>query len=272
MTSHLNVGRSVRIVQAVLVALVGVGGCARHRATLAPTETIIVKVQEDPQGKLGTLVVVDTQTPPSTKVAGMNPSDKATSSKTKTSAPENVSVVPGAAIRSTTPSVLPTMPTGTPVKAVEAPAPKPMGISIPAISPEPEGASTRPVTIESSVGPIAESIVPVKAETRSLPGMPFGGAESLNSADSRFAHAPNYTWIVGELEYLRSRNIWRIRFATPGEANAIGGTVTLAGSDGQMDGLSAGTLVRVEGSLVDPETREASPRYQVRTIRKETAR
>lgn len=267
MTS-LPIVRRARLIPAALVVLVGLGGCARHRATVAPSETIIVKVQEDPKGSPGTMLVVDSQAAPVGSVA-------------KTPGP---TIRSAEGPRTTTSKPEMTMPIDIPTKAVDAPSARPMPILIPAADPKPEDEPVRPVTLDTpKVTPVkatTETIVPVKAEmpstqVRSLPGMPVAGTEPLtltSSADSRFAHSANYSWIVGELEYLRSRNSWRVRFTTPGEADAIGGTVTLAGADSQMEGLAAGTVVRIEGALIDPESRETSPRYQVRSIRKETVR
>ncbi len=83
-------------------------------------------------------------------------------------------------------------------------------------------------------------------------------------APPRFGHAPDYSWLTGELHYLHVRNIWQVRYAPVDEEDRYGGSLTLAGG-GPMTGFRSGQTVRVEGQL-DPDSREASPLYRVRSL------
>jgi hypothetical protein len=78
-------------------------------------------------------------------------------------------------------------------------------------------------------------------------------------------HAPDYRWLIGELHYSPARGVWSLRYATAEEEDAHGGSVTLVGA-GAMSGLQVGARVRIEGEMLDPETREPSPPYQVRSL------
>jgi hypothetical protein len=78
-------------------------------------------------------------------------------------------------------------------------------------------------------------------------------------------HAPDFSWLVGELQYLEVRNAWRLRYASVEDEDRYGGSVTLV-EMGSLTGLRNGQRVRVEGRLVDPESRDPSPAYRVRSL------
>ena len=79
-------------------------------------------------------------------------------------------------------------------------------------------------------------------------------------------HAPDYTWLVGELNYNPHKDQWRLRYASIDEEDKYGGSVTLDGGTHQMKGMQSGMMVRVQGSMADPDSREPSPVYRVRDV------
>jgi hypothetical protein len=85
------------------------------------------------------------------------------------------------------------------------------------------------------------------------------------TAKPGFGHAPDYCWLVGELQYVHVRKAWRLRYASVDEEDRYGGSVTLV-EMGSMDNYSNGQMVRVEGQLLDSESREPSPMYRVRSM------
>src|SRR5262245_51840524 len=85
------------------------------------------------------------------------------------------------------------------------------------------------------------------------------------TADPSFGHAPDYSWLIGRLEFLHVRNVWKVRYASLEEEDRYGGSVTLIDT-GPMTEFKSGQIVRVEGQLVNPESREPSPPYRVRSI------
>src|SRR5262249_37348321 len=60
-----------------------------------------------------------------------------------------------------------------------------------------------------------------------------------------FSHAPDYSWVQGELVHLHSHNCWRIRYASVDEDDKYGGGVNLI-ETGPMDNFQEGQLVRIE--------------------------
>ncbi len=85
------------------------------------------------------------------------------------------------------------------------------------------------------------------------------------TANPAFGHAPDYSWLVGELQFLHVRNVWKVRYASLEDEDRYGGSVTLVDA-GTMTGFKDGQLVRVEGQMVNPDARGACPPYRVRSI------
>jgi hypothetical protein len=76
-----------------------------------------------------------------------------------------------------------------------------------------------------------------------------------------FAHAPDYSWLVGEVE--ADQGSWRLHFASVDDPT--GGSVTLLLAD--TGGLKDGRIVRVEGQLAGPRSATERPEYRVHSIR-----
>jgi hypothetical protein len=81
-----------------------------------------------------------------------------------------------------------------------------------------------------------------------------------------YHHNPDYTILVGELFHNARQDTWRLRFAGIDVEDRYGGCVTLANVGREMADFKHGQYVRVEGAVVDPESREVSPAYRVRDI------
>jgi len=79
----------------------------------------------------------------------------------------------------------------------------------------------------------------------------------------RYDHARDYSWVVGKLEYLHSKHQWRVRYAPYDVDDELGGVVALTGVDHMNDQLKNGMTVRIQGNLVNPESRKSSPEYYV---------
>lgn len=84
------------------------------------------------------------------------------------------------------------------------------------------------------------------------------------TAKPGYCHAEDYTWLKGELQYVHVRNTWKVRYASVDEEDRYGGSVTLTDM-GSMSKYQNGQMVRVEGQVVDSESRE-TPAYRVRSI------
>jgi hypothetical protein len=86
------------------------------------------------------------------------------------------------------------------------------------------------------------------------------------TAKPQFGHAADYAWLTGELWHNSQKDEWRLRFASIDEEDRYGGSVTLD-ARAELKGYKSGQLVRVDGSLIDPESREIAPKYRVKEVR-----
>ncbi|MBV9125506.1 MAG: hypothetical protein JO112_19330 [Planctomycetes bacterium] len=91
---------------------------------------------------------------------------------------------------------------------------------------------------------------------------------SLNdtSSSSGFGHAPDYSWLTGELQFIHAHNVWHLRYASLGMEDRYGGSVALV-ETGSMSGFKSGQMVRVEGVMVNPDSHGPSPLYRVRSLK-----
>ncbi len=65
-----------------------------------------------------------------------------------------------------------------------------------------------------------------------------------------FTHAPDYTWIAGEMQHWRKS--WRLRYTNLDETDAYGGSLTLVG-DERLLRFRDGGHYRLQGRLVEDE-------------------
>ena len=85
------------------------------------------------------------------------------------------------------------------------------------------------------------------------------------TADGCFAHAKDYGWLRGRVEYSRLSKAWRLRYASDDEDDRYGGSVTLADGS-QVRTLKDGDQVEVRGRLADPGADAVSPLYQIESL------
>jgi hypothetical protein len=85
------------------------------------------------------------------------------------------------------------------------------------------------------------------------------------TAHSCFAHAQDYSWLSGQVQYSRYHQSWRLRYASVDEDDQYGGSVTLV-DDGKLGELKDGAYVKVRGRMVNPEARTAAPPYEVDAV------
>lgn len=117
----------------------------------------------------------------------------------------------------------------------------------------PAKADMQPAALQSAPAPVSQD--PLR--DLALPGA---------SGKPAYAHAADYTWLVGELYQLKSQNVWLLRYAPMDQNDAHGGSVTLVGV-GWAGALREGQLVRVEGGLINPDSRRLNPAFRVRAIK-----
>jgi hypothetical protein len=148
--------------------------------------------------------------------------------------------------------------------AIPAPAPTTAPLSIPATTP------TATETVQSTATPDK----PVETHESAKVGYATTGSREVVAKRRSFAditaspcygHANDYSWLTGELQYVHARNTWRLRYASVDEEDRYGGSVTLQDA-GPMGSYKTGQKVRVDGRVVDVESREPSPAYRVNNI------
>jgi hypothetical protein len=81
----------------------------------------------------------------------------------------------------------------------------------------------------------------------------------------QFSHAPDYRWLIGQLEFVYVRNTWKVHYAGAADADPHGGSVTLLDCGPLAESLR-GRLVRIEGRLVEAEATAPCPGYQIHSL------
>jgi hypothetical protein len=123
-----------------------------------------------------------------------------------------------------------------------------------------DGASANPSTIST--------IESARGAARSLPteNSLSVGPNAEAAAQPHYSHDPQYHRLVGVLEYSRIQDAWTLRYASVEEADRYGGSVTLNGV-GPMARVKNHQQVRVEGYLINPESQQIHPAFQVESLR-----
>lgn len=118
------------------------------------------------------------------------------------------------------------------------------------------------------VDPLLHQAPPSHSSANTPPALPSyeQGPATASAAGGKFGHDAKYHWLVGTLDYSRIQEAWVLRYVPVEEDDRYGGCVTLVVS-GQMKNFKRGQTVRVEGSLIDPESQQLRPAFQVENIR-----
>jgi hypothetical protein len=135
-----------------------------------------------------------------------------------------------------------------------------------AVDPIPASAPS-PYSSASNQPGMRHSVFAAQSDRRS--SLPAGRpVEAQTASGPHYGHDPNYHWLVGTVEYSRIQQAWLLRYVSLEEEDRYGGCVTLVVADNPMT-IKPGQIVRVEGALIDPESRQLRPAFQVQTIRAE---
>jgi hypothetical protein len=96
-----------------------------------------------------------------------------------------------------------------------------------------------------------------------MPAMSSAHVKSVKGA-SRYGHAPDYSWVCGEV--MHTRKGWRLRYASLDETDTYGGSVTLA-DDPRLADLKEGDIFVLNGHLQDPDSHTSAPVYVVSDVK-----
>ncbi len=86
------------------------------------------------------------------------------------------------------------------------------------------------------------------------------------TAHACFGHAEDYGWLSGQLQHLKTKDCWRLRYASVDEDDAHGGSVTLVDKNGLLAGCKDGQYVRITGQLLSAADRSIAPDYQLDSL------
>ena len=134
-----------------------------------------------------------------------------------------------------------------PVVFVDSPIPSSTPIAAPTM-PKPLPAETMAAALPTNLKTPAKA--PVQDE-------PMAGT-------SRFGHAPDYSWVCGEVQ--RTRKGWHLRYAGVDETDTYGGSVTL-NDDARLADLKEGEVFVVKGHLQSPDVHNSAPVYVVSDVK-----
>lgn len=90
-------------------------------------------------------------------------------------------------------------------------------------------------------------------------------SNGIGSSEPRYGHDANYHSLIGILDYSRIQQAWVLRYVSYEDDDRYGGCVTLVVPSSPMR-FKPGQTVRVEGELIDPESRQLRPAFQVQKI------
>ena len=82
----------------------------------------------------------------------------------------------------------------------------------------------------------------------------------------QYSHAKDYTWLIGKLEYLKSKKVWRMRYCSPDQEDPYGGCVNLTARDERLEAFKDGDFVKIDGKLINPESKINGSAYEVNLI------
>jgi hypothetical protein len=168
---------------------------------------------------------------------------------------------------------------GAPVAVPSCPAPAvepPAQPSKPAQTPIKMLPSVIPASTAPALTPATDAMLSLAppphptaaAQPDRRPALPAPVQDVQEEDRPRFAHDPKYHWLVGTLDYSRIQQAWILRYVSFEEEDRYGGCVTLVAPSRTMT-FKPGQIVRVEGALIDPDSQQLRPAFQVQKIRVE---
>jgi hypothetical protein len=134
-----------------------------------------------------------------------------------------------------------------------------------------EQPSSGTLTVQNG-GTLSHTAVPVAASRPAVSAMPPThlpppAPDSAPAAGVERGHAPDYTWLAGEVHHYRMAKGWQLRYSRLDEEDPYGGSVLLVGDARQLDALKEGQKVHVTGKLINAEGRGAGTSFKVESLR-----
>lgn len=135
----------------------------------------------------------------------------------------------------------------------------------PVVVADPPEAASAPVSSQTPImpNPLSPATMAAAAPVR-LHGEKSTGQDEVAMAMGRYGHAPDYSWLCGEVQH--TRRGWHLRYASMDESDPHGGSVML-NDDGHLSDLKDGDIILVKGRLQDPDSRSTAPVYVVSDVK-----
>jgi hypothetical protein len=128
-------------------------------------------------------------------------------------------------------------------------------------SPAPQVVTADPPAVTVNQPPPVSTVPPpTTSNTAFARGEPPPPRKSFADVTAQpfFSHAPDYSWLQGQVEYSHFGNSWRLRYSSVDESDSYGGSVTLLDNN-LLQNLKDGQYVRVQGHLAsDTEVQQAT--------------
>jgi hypothetical protein len=123
--------------------------------------------------------------------------------------------------------------------------------------------TAKPAPVQEMPKPLSAATVATAMRVHLEAGKP-PSQDEIAMGMGRYGHAPDYTWLRGEVQ--STRRGWHLRYASMDEADPHGGSVMLA-DNGQLSDLKEGEVFVVKGRLQDPDSHASAPVYMVSEVR-----
>jgi hypothetical protein len=131
----------------------------------------------------------------------------------------------------------------------------------------PQNLTVAPAPNPVAAVPQTQPIEQKRIEIGVNPNLKPGEKEIVrDNVPKTLAHAEDYTWIMGQLEYLHGKKTWRIRYVSFDKEDKFGGCFTLVGCEEKMSRFMHGDSVKIEGFVVDVESKSIATEYKVTDI------
>jgi hypothetical protein len=129
-------------------------------------------------------------------------------------------------------------------------------------------ATTADVKMQPAVGQETVALANPDADSKPVfprgePTVPPRKSYSDITVHSSFGHAPDYSWVSGEVQQWRKD--WCLRYAAVDEDDQHGGSVTLVGEE-FLAKLKDGEHYKVQGRLVPAQSKIASPVFHIESL------
>ena len=134
----------------------------------------------------------------------------------------------------------------------------------PVVFADPPAAPSVPTSAPAMPKPLSAETVAAALPSNLKTPTKMAVQDELMAGASRYGHAPDYSWVCGEVQ--RTRKGWHLRYANVDETDTYGGSVML-NEDPRLADLKEGEVFVVKGHLQSPDMHNSAPVYVVSDVK-----